>query len=269
MAEIGGGGSISFGGPPDWGLYGTIAAILSLLDFLYRLIVFVANYIWFFLVGFVRALSRIADVIGRYLRQFIVGRLIPLLRTLAEDYKILRNWILRTLGPVIRIVQRIRQWYFVHILPWQKLIIEIISRVRVALQIFRLLGFKWAAKLDEELQRIQAWVTRSIVDVLKTLNTISSILEVIVDPGMILRKDFFLGTLFTNLAAIKRAVSFGANNPLTASEAQRVADRKAMLRTDAPIVTRNPAGGVTYSSGFAALSGRMDNAARRRGLVVP
>jgi len=216
-----------------------------------------------------RRLGRIADVIGRALHNLFVGRLLPLLRSLLEDYKKIREWLIRTLGPVIRVVLRVRKWYLDHILPWQKLIIEIISRIRVTLQIFRLLGFKWAAKLDQELQRVQAWVTRSIMAVLKTLNTVTSILGAVIDPGMVLRRDFFLGTLFTSLAAVKRAVAFGANTPLTASEHQHRADRKGMLQNNPPIVTRRADGGYQSSPGFAALSGRMDTAARKRGLVVP
>jgi hypothetical protein len=102
--------------------------------------------------------------------------------------------------PILDLIDRIMKWYTKHILPIQKAIIEVIQRMRVILELFRLLGAKWAAKLDADLQKIQSIVTTSIVDVVKTLNTLSTIIGLAVDPGMIFRRDFFGRTLWNSAA---------------------------------------------------------------------
>jgi hypothetical protein len=112
----------------------------------------------------------------------------------------------------------LQKWYHDHILKWQLRIQDILSRIRVVLSLFRLLGFKWAAKLDADIKKIMDVVTLSIQDVTRTLNAISGVLGVILDPGMVIRAEFFHSSLFAALPALKRAAAYGSNTPLTASE---------------------------------------------------
>src|SRR5438445_4122502 len=163
------------------------------------------------------------EFIVRHVIQQIVGVLIT-----AWD---ILNGIL---FPVVKFLRRIRAWYFKHIFPIQHAILEVIQRVRVALALLRLLGVKWAAKLDAELKKIEGWVSTSIQDVVGTLNTVQSYLALMLDPAMVLRRDFFGATLFSSLGAVKRAAFFGSNTPLAASDAQDESNDRNLLNPAAP-----------------------------------
>lgn len=161
------------------------------------------------------------------------------------------------LYPVVKFLKRLRNWYFKHIFPIQKAIIEVIARVRVALALLRLVGVKWAAKLDAELQKIQGYVTASIQDAVGTLNTVQSYLSLMLDPTMILRKDFFAASLFGSLAGVKRAAGFGSNAPLSASDAQAEQDDRGLLNPATPIISQDASGNLVYSEGFDTIRTNM------------
>jgi hypothetical protein len=191
--------------------------------------------------------SHIFDYIKRTVIPFIIRR-----------YQAIEAHLNKYLGPVLRWVQRVRAWYFKHIFPIQHAILEVIARVRVALAIFRVLGFKWAAKLDADLQRLQSWVTASIQQIIGPLNLVQNYLSLMLDPAMILRKDFFTATLFSNLGPLKRAVGYGSNFPLTAEQQQRAEDNRALLDPAQPLATRNADGSYTYAPALAPMMGQAD-----------
>jgi hypothetical protein len=186
--------------------------------------------------------SHVFNYLKRTVLPFIIRR-----------YQAIEVFLNKHLGPIVRFLQRVRAWYFKHIFPIQHAILEVIARVRVALAVFRALGFKWAAKLDADLQKLQSWVTASIQDILKPLNLIQNYLALMLDPAMILRKDFFSGTLFSSLASLKRAVAFGNSAPLTAEQQQAQADDRSLLNPATPIAFRGVGGNVQLSDGFAAV----------------
>ncbi len=194
--------------------------------------------------GLVNTLRSLAQHIFDYIKRTVIPFII-------RRYQAIEAFLNKYLGPIVKRLQQIRAWYFKHIFPIQKAIIEIISRVRVALAVFRALGFQWAAKLDADLARLQGWVTASIQDILKPLNLMQSYLGLILDPGMILRKDFFHGSLFSSLAGLKRAVGFGSSAPLTAEQQQAQADDRSLLSTATPIAFRDAGGVVHLSPAFA------------------
>jgi hypothetical protein len=170
------------------------------------------------------------------------------------------------LYPVVKFLRRLRAWYFKHIFPIQHAILEVISRVRVVLALLRLLGVKWAAKLDADLKKIAGYVTLSIQDVVATLNTIQSYLSLMLDPTMVLRKDFFAGTLFSSLGALKRATGYGSNTPLSASDAQNEANDKGLLNPATPFALTDASGKLQTTPAFDSIGGNFANAARDVGL---
>lgn len=161
-----------------------------------------------------RLFSALGTFVLHVLRDIVQGHF----RNLVADYKALKAALQKIFKPLVDALNWLRKWYTLHILKWQLLVQEILSRIRVVLSLFRLLGFKWAAKLDADIQKIMSVVTLSIQDVTRTLNAISGVLGVILDPGMVIRADFFHSSLFSALPALKRAAAYGTNTPLTASE---------------------------------------------------
>ena len=256
MGDFGG----LFGFDPG-GFFGSVGGVidaiesevLAALSYLYALLVELFEYLYGFLITIVQYLVSFAQtvwhfvnyVIGPYIREFI-DKIVSILKTV-------KAFLYSILSPILRIINRIRTWYLIHILPWQKLIIEIVQRVRVALQILKLLGVNWAAKLDADLAKIQAWVTTSIQDVLRGLNTVSSTLGAILDPSMVLRKNFFAATLFSSLAGVKRAAGFGANNALNASQLDGQTKDATLLNPATPAASLNTDGSASFSDAYDSI----------------
>jgi hypothetical protein len=190
-----------------------------------------------------------------------------------EAYEWLRKHILRHIVAVLtaayeiaaqiatqikKILQTIRGWYFKHVYPIQKKILEVISVTRVFLSLLRLLGVKWAAKLDADLQKIAGYVTLSILYVLNALNTLSSYMDLIVDPGMILARPFLAASVLSNLDLVKRAGAYGSNNPLNASDAQREQDSNTLIYQRDPLAVRDAQGNLTVAPAYQNVLGEID-----------
>lgn len=242
------------GGDPGGGGFDPFGAeIWAALNYVWELlgswITYLYNLLWYtiaYLLSALQWLYKLAVNVLFWLKYNVVE---PLLNA----YKSLHDFLARIFGPVLDWINRIQNWWTKYILPWQKLAIEIISRVRIALQLLKLLGVKWAAKLDADLAEIQAWVTTSIQDIQRTLNTLSTLLGVVLDPSMLMRRDFFLGTLFSNLGAVKRAVSYGNNTPLTPQQTSQQSADGRLLNPAAPIATIDAAGNVTFDPDYQSI----------------
>jgi hypothetical protein len=156
--------------------------------------------------------------------------------------------ILDFLGKLLKIIAQVQAWYIKYIYRYVKMVEDIISRIRVVLSLFRLLGIKWAAKLDADLARIQGYLTTALQAIVGTLNTVSTWLTLITDPAGIIRKDFFTGTLFSSLGAVKRAANFGQDRALSASEAQATDEDMSLAKGGQAVLTQNADGSVSLSS---------------------
>lgn len=162
--------------------------------------------------------------------------------------------------PILDALDWLHKIYYKYIFKWVVLVQDILSRVRVTLAVFRILGAKWAAKLDADIQRIQGYVTLVMSDITKTLNTVTSWVQIAFDPAGIVRKDFFTGTLFGSLQSVRAASEFGQDRPLFASEARDTEQDRAMIHGGAAILTRNSDGSVKYSDASARMNSRFDEA---------
>jgi hypothetical protein len=160
----------------------------------------------------------------------------------------------------VRILTTIRNWYFKHVFPIQKKILQVVSVARVFLSLLRLLGVKWAAKLDADLQKIQSYVTLSIFYVVNTLNTLSSYMALVVDPGMILARPFLAASILSNLDLVKRAGAYGSNNPLSASDATAEANDKNLLNPHAPFASTDAQGNLVTLPAYDSIKANMQTA---------
>lgn len=196
--------------------------------------------------GLLSTLKRWFGDAYEWLRKHIIRHLVAVL---TAAYGILENIV----GIFIRILNTIRNWYFKHVFPIQKKILQVISVARVFLSLLRLLGVKWAAKLDADLQKIAGYVSASILYVVQTLNTLSSYMALVVDPGMILARPFLAASILSNLDLVKRAGAYGSNNPLSASDATAEANDKNLLNRTDPFAVRNADGSTSYLPAFQSI----------------
>lgn len=203
-------------------LYNTVRSILEFLQKLLKIIV---------------------DGISHIISDILHGHLLNVLKDLQAMFHAIRDLF----GPILKFIAQVQAWYVKYIYRYVKMVEDIISRIRVVLSLFRLLGAQWAAKLDADLQRIQGYLTQGLQAIIGTLNLVSTWLTLITDPAGIIRKDFFTGTLFSSLGAVRSAATFGQDRPLSASEASNTAGDRGMMGGGAAILTRNADGSVAYS----------------------
>jgi len=203
-------------------LYNTTRAVMVFLDKLVKIVVEGISHI-------------ISDIIHGHLKAVL------------QDLQNLFHAIHDLFAPILKFIAQVQAWYIKYIYRYVKMVEDIISRVRVVLSLFRLLGVKWAAKLDADLARIQGYLTTALQAIVGTLNTVSTWLTLITDPAGIIRKDFFTGTLFSSLGSVKRAANFGHDRTLTASEAQATDEDVSLAKGGRAVLTQNADGSVTLS----------------------
>lgn len=208
-----------------------------------------AIYNW--LVGFFNTVST-------FLYHVILDIIHGDFRALVNDYKIFKQAMQQLFGPFVKALQWLRDHYYQYIYPWVFAIEDLLSRIRVVLAVFRILGFKWAAKLDADITAIQAWVTKVNQTIVGTLNEITTILQLVIDPSGIIRRDFFAGTLFGSLAAIKRAAGAGMDRATTPTDQAFTDAGNNEVSGAVPAAVYTRAGGVVYSQYQAQIAADMN-----------
>src|SRR5437870_7097567 len=122
--------------------------------------------------------GRLRDFL-RHLKDTLLGHLIG---ALWHDILKFRAWLHKVLDPVLETIRRIRkmqQFYFDHVL---KPYLDLIQRLRRILVVFRVLHFKWATKLDADLQRMETRVAALFIDARRQLNVLADWINFILDP---------------------------------------------------------------------------------------
>lgn len=207
--------------------------------------------------GFLKKLmSIIVDGLKHILSDILHGHLLNALHDIQKLFHSLQDLF----GPILKFIARLRGWFYKYIYPWVKLVQNILSTVRAFLAAFRILGFKWAAKLDADIARIQGYITAALQGIVGTLNQVSTWLNFAIDPFGLFRRGVFNNTLFTGLAGVRRAANFGQDRALFASEAQNTQEDRAMIHGGAAVLTRNSDGTVVYSDASKRINTNLDAA---------
>jgi hypothetical protein len=121
--------------------------------------------------------------------------IIGTLKKLLEAYAKIRAFLQRIFGPIVTWLKRLRKWYDDYFNRFVKPMLKIIRQFRQVLQIFKLLGFKWAARLDARLAQIETKIVRQYEIVRQTLNQAISWLDLIIDPTFLLRRNPLFGAI--------------------------------------------------------------------------
>lgn len=217
---------------------------------------FLYNAIGFLTDFFKKLISIISDAIKHIISDIIHGHLLAVIKDIQAMFAALKNLF----GPLLRLIQRLRGYFYKYIYPWIKLVQNILSAIRVILSAFKALGAQWAAKLDADIAKIQGYLTQVLQGIVSTLNQASTWLNFALDPSGIVRASFFNNTLFNTLPGLSRAVSFGKDRGLTASESANSDSDRAMLKGGAAVLTRNADGSVTYSDASRRVNTNLDAA---------
>jgi len=230
--------------------------VVSIILDLVKAINAVFGFIWNTLKAFAGAIVDVFQRAGKFFVNLWTAYLKPAVRGLINLYGKIRARLYAIFGPVLKIIARVRAWFYHYIYPWIKRAEDLLSRIRVVLALFRLLGAKWAAKLDADIARIQGYLTTALQGIVRALNTATTWITLAVDPAGVIRGGFFRNTLFSSVLDVRKAATFADDRALTASEAQNTADDRAMANGGAAVLTRKADGSITYSEA----STRINNA---------
>jgi len=132
----------------------------------------------------------------------------------------LKNWLAwwkALLTPLVQWIHQVYEmemWYYNNIL---KPALQFIQTLRQFLVVFRLLGFKWAAALDEYLEEAEEKIETAFLAVLQNLNLLSEWINFIVDPFGLFQPNIFVGSILRSVGAIVGAIWETQNVPLGAS----------------------------------------------------
>ena len=262
-------GDFGFGGGIDLGGFfgGVLSSIVSLLNailgalfFLLQLLAAAFTAIYNALVAIVNVLVNAIKIIARgfihVISDIIHGRFLHLF----QDYLDLKAKLLQWLGPVLRILQTIRKLFNQFVLLPLLRFINLIQQIRQFLTIFRLLGFKWAVRLDNSLLKLEQKVVTNTLILQSWLNFTISILDLIIDPSLIFRKNFLLASLLSYLGAIKRVVFFGGSRTQTPAEKAQASQDHAALAPQSHILQVGFGAGAQYYPTAQSLLPGMDSA---------
>jgi len=100
-----------------------------------------------------------------------------------------RQWLSNLLSPILRWIKLLRALYDQYFNQFVKPILKILRQMRQVLQVFKLLGFKWAARLDADIARIEGKIVALYTQLRAYLNIATTWIQLIIDPTGILRRN--------------------------------------------------------------------------------
>ncbi len=102
-----------------------------------------------------------------------------------------------------------------------------IQRIRAILKIFRIFHLKFAQKLDDWLGALEAKIIKNTLALRGKVNEIMSILELVLDPSLLIRDNVCLASAARAIRGLFNALGLGFGRKLTTAEqASLDVDRK-------------------------------------------
>ena len=195
------------------------------------------------LVAAVNFILSVLVSLGTYLLQALQG-IFSFFRTLMEDIKrafvwLWQNAVKLVLTKILAAYAKLRSLLapiFNHVLLWlQKAralydyifrrfirpYLIMIQHTRQVLQIFRLLGFKWAKRLDARLAAIEQKIVGVFLTIRAPLNQLISFIGLIADPLAILRRNPVIAAVLRDAPEIKNAIDRATAHTQTQAEVDK------------------------------------------------
>jgi len=203
--------------------------IAQVFLFLYQLIQAVFVFLWNTLVAVAQFLLRGFLRLGHLLRVLWDRVLKRGVLKLIELYQRLRDKLEKYLDPVLKIIRRIRRILDDLFNKYVAPILNLIQRVRKILAVLRILHVKFAERLDQRLAQIEGKIAEAFNFVRSYLNLVSNIINLVLDPQLLIRPGIFggsVGSWLATVGALFGAVGLGVGVTLTGffSPSQMAAD---------------------------------------------
>jgi hypothetical protein len=162
-----------------------------------------------------------------WLNRTIIQRLKDLIQRIHDKLK-------EIFGPLLDYLKRLRDRYRELWLQYVKPIYDFLQRLRRVLVLFRLLGFKWAQRLDARIVALETALTNSFLAVWSNLNMLANWINYILDPFGLFQPSVWLRSIQASIGAIiglgtqKMTDPGFTTNPLQYSTAEGYYQRDTM-----------------------------------------
>lgn len=174
------------------GLDGIAADLVSLIQFVYSVLVEVANFIWNALVTVANFLLAGLQLIGKFLQtiwdKFFKGIFTKVFDALVKAH----DWLEEHLRPIIDFLKKVRAFvdriYRLYVKPF----LDMLQHIRRVLLVLRALHVKFAQELDAKIAGIENQIQSVFLDVRRQLNTLIDTLNLIADPTLLVRKPAYI-----------------------------------------------------------------------------
>ncbi len=172
-----------------------INAIIAALNFLFSVLVQVFNFLFgavanTFTFGF-EGLGKVWKSLKSIVDDIFKLKLLQLWK----DFLTLLHNIKAFLKPLLDLLRKYRHMFDKFVLQGMKRYLNLIQRLRQILVIFKLFHFKWAKKLDAKLVGLETRVTSKVLRLRAEVNKITTIINLILDPELLIRKNVLLVSL--------------------------------------------------------------------------
>ncbi len=211
-------------------LFNGITAAIQLIQEVVRYLLFLVTVIYQVLVAVVQFLEKAFGILLRAIKHILSDIIHGRFLHLYEDYlrlkARLKKWFEDHLGWLLRLRKAFDDWYRHTIIP----ILNMIQRIRAILAIFRIFHLKFAQKLDDLLGALEAKIIKNTLALRGKVNEIVSILELVLDPSLLIRDNVFLASAARALRGLFNALGLGFGRALTSEEeARQKRDRERYL----------------------------------------
>ncbi len=219
---------LSLGGIINAAFAAVVQALVFVVNLLLNITIFLLNVVF--------AIAQFLVALGARLVRFLTGLWENVIKKglhgLARLYARFQAWVQKWLGPLLRWVRRIREWIDRHVMPHVIRILNIIQRIRRVLFLLRIFNIGFAKRLDAFLNRLQARIADVFLRIRGHLVEIANILNLILDPQLLINSQIIGGSILKYLGAVKRALGLGADRPLTPDEEKDVQRDATRFRRD-------------------------------------
>ncbi len=200
------------------------AAVGFLLD--------ITAFIWQVLLAVVHFLSKAFPALRQFLSAFWTKCLKRIIGCLWDVYKRTKEFLTRIFGPILCAIKAIIDYeerlFNIYLRP----ILNIISRFRQLLVVFRILHFKFAARLDRRLAELQSRIGSLGLATLRELNQIRSYLQLLMDPFGLFNPATLLASVVRTVGDLWAVLKSVGQRPLFASELEDQKRNRTVFKRD-------------------------------------
>lgn len=221
---MGGGGFDFFGGVSAFfqRIFDAFQAfILDVINFILRVLSIVVAVLRAVIVFLGKAFEAVFRGVKHVISDIVHGRFLHLWEDYLKLKAKIKAWFDKHLRWLLELRRRFDEWFNRTIKP----ILNFLQRIRGVLAIFRVFHLKFAEKLDALIGRLESKIIRNVLVLRQKVNEISTIINLILDPALVIRENVLLQSIAARLRQLRALLGLPDARALTGAE-QKTLDRE-------------------------------------------